>query len=71
MAIVARASTACFSAAIHVDGLIMLRREAVILPDQEGCVVTEVLATEGDTVAAGQDLVRLKRAPGPHSRRWS
>lgn len=65
MAIVARASTACFSAAIRVDGLITPRREAIVLPDQEGSVVTEVLATEGDIVTAGQDLVRLKRPPGP------
>jgi multidrug efflux pump subunit AcrA (membrane-fusion protein) len=65
MAIVGRASTACFSAGIRVDGLIAPRREAIVVPDQEGSAVTEVLAAEGDTVTAGQDLVRLKKPPGP------
>ena len=64
MAMVARASTACFSAAIQVDGVIMPRREALVSPEQESRV-TEVLADEGDWVTAGQELVRLKLAATP------
>jgi HlyD family secretion protein len=63
-AIVARASTACFSAAIQVDGVIMPRREALVSPEQ-GSRVTEVLADEGDWVTAGQELVRLKLSATP------
>jgi HlyD family secretion protein len=64
VAIVARASTACFSAAIQVDGVIMPRREALVSPEQESRV-TEVLADEGDWVTAGQELVQLKLSATP------
>jgi HlyD family secretion protein len=63
-AIVVRASTACFSAAIQVDGVIMPHREALVLPEQDSRV-TEVLADEGDWVTADQELVRLKLAATP------
>jgi HlyD family secretion protein len=63
-AIVARASTACFSATIQVDGVIMPRREALVSPEQESRV-TEVLADEGDWVTVDQELVRLKLPATP------
>jgi HlyD family secretion protein len=59
--IVARATSACFSAAVHGSGFLMPRSEALVTLDAEGFRVVEVLAQEGDTVTAGQTLVRLSR----------
>jgi HlyD family secretion protein len=61
---VARATQACFSARISVDGVIVARREAVVIPEHEGLRIAEVLAAEGDRVVAGQELIRLKRPSG-------
>jgi len=64
MVMVARATKACFSASISVNGVIVPRRDALVIPDHEGMRIAEVLAAEGDRVAAGRDLVRLKRPSG-------
>jgi HlyD family secretion protein len=64
MVMVARATKACFSASIDVDGVIVARREALVVPEHEGLRIAEVLVAEGDRVAAGQELIRLKRPSG-------
>lgn len=62
MVMVARATKACFSASISVDGVVVARREALVIPEHEGLRIAEVLAAEGDRVVAGQELIRLKRS---------
>jgi len=64
MVMVARATKACFSASISVDGVIVARREAFVIPEHEGLRIAEVLAAEGDHVVTGQELIRLKRPSG-------
>jgi HlyD family secretion protein len=59
---VVRAANACFSAIIRVTGFLVAREQAVVTLDAPGLRVTEVLASEGDKVTAGQTLVRLARA---------
>jgi HlyD family secretion protein len=59
---VVRAANACFSAIIRVTGFLVAREQAVVTLDASGLRVTEVLASEGDKVTAGQPLVRLARA---------
>jgi HlyD family secretion protein len=59
---VVRAANACFSAIIRVTGFLVAREQAVVTLDVPGLRVTEVLASEGDKVTAGQTLVRLARA---------
>ncbi|WP_438278837.1 efflux RND transporter periplasmic adaptor subunit [Nitrobacter sp.] len=61
---VARAANACFSDLVRVTGFAVPRQEAVVLPDQEGSRVTDVLVREGDTVAMNQELARLTPPPG-------
>lgn len=48
---VVRATNACFSEMVRVTGFIVARQEAVVSPDSEGSLVTDVLVREGDTVA--------------------
>lgn len=55
------ARNACFADSVRITGYVMPRREAYLAFPQEGYRVSEVLAQEGDTVSAGQDLVRLAR----------
>jgi HlyD family secretion protein len=64
---VVRAVNACFSSMIRVTGFLAAREQAVVMLDAPGLRVTEVLASEGDKVTAGQTLVRLARqaADGP------
>ncbi|TGE01276.1 efflux RND transporter periplasmic adaptor subunit [Methylobacterium nonmethylotrophicum] len=56
-----RARKACFSDSVRVTGYVMPRREAYVTYPVEGYRVAEVLVQEGDTVSAGQELVRLAR----------
>jgi multidrug efflux pump subunit AcrA (membrane-fusion protein) len=58
-----RAIKECFSDTIYVTGILVPRQEAAVILD-EGSSVTEVLATEGDQVTAGQVLARATR-PSP------
>jgi len=59
--IVVRAANSCFSSAIPVTGFLVARREAVVALSP-GDKVTEVLASEGDKVAADQTLVQVTRS---------
>jgi len=59
--LVAPASTACFSAAIRVTGMLVAKTEAIVIPEVEGYRIVQILAREGDRVAASQALVRLTR----------
>lgn len=44
-----------------LTGTLVPREEVVVSPQIEGLALTEILAEEGDTVAAGQVLARLSR----------
>lgn len=61
LVLVSRASKECFSAAIRVAGMLVARREAMVIPEVEGYRIVEIRAREGDTVSANQELVRLTR----------
>ena len=58
---VVRATNGCFSSSIRVTGFLVPREEAVVTLDAPGMRVTEILASEGDRVTAGQTLARLTR----------
>ena len=60
---VAKATNSCFSDMVRVTGFVVPRREAVVSPDSEGSMVTDVLVHEGDTVTLNQDLARLTPPP--------
>jgi multidrug efflux pump subunit AcrA (membrane-fusion protein) len=60
-AIVVKAASACFASAVRFTGLVVPRAEAVVNFNADGYEITEVLASEGDTVTAGQALVKLTR----------
>ncbi|MFY9625557.1 MAG: efflux RND transporter periplasmic adaptor subunit [Rhodoplanes sp.] len=64
MAIVTKARHACFSRAIRVNGILMPKNEARIMPEVEGFRVSKIMAGEGDNVTAGQELARLTRPDG-------
>ena len=57
--VVTKATEACFSDQVRVAGFIVPRREAVVIADQEGSMVTDVLVREGSLVTNNQELVRL------------
>jgi RND family efflux transporter MFP subunit len=59
-----RAANSCFSSAIPVTGFLVARREAVVIL-APGDKVVEVLAAEGDKVAADQTLMQVTRTPPP------
>lgn len=64
MAIVTKAHPACFSRAVRVNGILMPKAEAMVLPEAEGFRVTKIMAGEGDSVTSGQELARLTRPDG-------
>jgi multidrug efflux pump subunit AcrA (membrane-fusion protein) len=64
VAIVAKATKACFSASVQVTGFLVARREALVTLDMDGYRITEILAKEADRVTVGQNLVRLSRQEG-------
>jgi multidrug efflux pump subunit AcrA (membrane-fusion protein) len=64
MAIVTKARHACFSRAVRVNGILLPRAEAMVIPEVEGFRVTKIMASEGDNVASGQELARLTRPDG-------
>jgi len=59
LVVVAKSTNACFSDLVRVTGFAVPRREAVVLADQEGSKVTDVLVREGEIVAENQELARL------------
>ncbi len=65
---VVKARHACFSDMIRVTGFVVPKREAVVNVDTEGSKVTDLLVSEGDIVAANQELARLTPPPAGPSR---
>ncbi|WP_298240497.1 efflux RND transporter periplasmic adaptor subunit [uncultured Bradyrhizobium sp.] len=63
LVIVTKSTNACFSDLVRVTGFFVPRREAVVIPDQEGSRVTDLLVTEGAVVADNQELARLTAPP--------
>jgi multidrug efflux pump subunit AcrA (membrane-fusion protein) len=59
--IVARATTACFSAEVRVNGILLARAPAMVSPEVEGFRITQINVKEGDRVTSGQQLARLSR----------
>jgi multidrug efflux pump subunit AcrA (membrane-fusion protein) len=64
VAIVTKATSACFSDMVRVTGFLVPHREAQVSVDQEGFRVNDVLVTEGAKVTDGQEVVRLQPPPG-------
>jgi multidrug efflux pump subunit AcrA (membrane-fusion protein) len=66
---VAKVTNACFSDLVRVTGFAVPRKAAVVMAEQEGGKVSEVLVREGDIVSERQELVRFTaidpRAPAP------
>jgi multidrug efflux pump subunit AcrA (membrane-fusion protein) len=58
------ATRTCFSENVRLTGYLLPRRETYVTLNIEGYRVAEVLAQEGDTVSAEQELIRLTRLPG-------
>ncbi|MBH5391561.1 efflux RND transporter periplasmic adaptor subunit [Bradyrhizobium diversitatis] len=63
LVIVTKSTNACFSDLVRVTGFFVPRREAVVVADQEGSRVTDLLVTEGAIVADNQELARLTAPP--------
>ncbi|HXH46507.1 MAG TPA: efflux RND transporter periplasmic adaptor subunit [Bradyrhizobium sp.] len=63
LVIVTKSTNACFSDLVRVTGFFVPRREAVVVADQEGSRVTDLLVTEGAIVADNQELARLTPPP--------
>ncbi|MBR1092460.1 efflux RND transporter periplasmic adaptor subunit [Bradyrhizobium manausense] len=63
LVIVAKSTNACFSDLVRVTGFFVPRREAVVMPDQEGSKVTDLFVTEGAVVTDNQELARLTAPP--------
>ncbi|MCK1723264.1 efflux RND transporter periplasmic adaptor subunit [Bradyrhizobium sp. 141] len=63
LVIVTKSTNACFSDLVRVTGFFVPRREAVVIADQEGSRVTDLLVTEGTVVADNQELARLTAPP--------
>ncbi|MDF0523038.1 efflux RND transporter periplasmic adaptor subunit [Bradyrhizobium yuanmingense] len=63
LVIVTKSTNACFSDLVRVTGFFVPRREAVVVADQEGSRVTDLLVTEGTIVTDNQELARLTAPP--------
>jgi multidrug efflux pump subunit AcrA (membrane-fusion protein) len=59
--VVVKATTACFSDLVRVNGYVVPSKTAIVNVDSEGFRVTEVMVAEGDQVKDGQVLARLIR----------
>jgi multidrug efflux pump subunit AcrA (membrane-fusion protein) len=64
VAIVTKATSACFSDMVRVTGFLVPHREAQVGVDQEGFRINDVLVKEGDKVTDGQEVIRLQPPPG-------
>lgn len=64
MAIVTKARHGCFSRTIRVNGILLPKTEARVMPEVEGFRISKIMAAEGDSVTAGQELARLTRPDG-------
>jgi HlyD family secretion protein len=58
------AKKSCFSDIVSVSGIVIARDETSVRPERQGLKVSEILAEPGDTVTAGQTLVRLTLPEG-------
>jgi multidrug efflux pump subunit AcrA (membrane-fusion protein) len=63
LVVVTKSTNACFSDLVRVTGFFVPRREAVVIAEQEGSKVTDLLVTEGTIVTEGQELARLSAPP--------
>jgi HlyD family secretion protein len=61
---VMKAKRACFKDSVEVTGILVPREEVLVRPDREGMQVSRILADAGETVKAGQPLVRLTALDG-------
>ena len=59
LVVVTKSTNACFSDLVRVTGFAVPRREAVVVADQEGSKVTDVMVREGEIVSENQELARL------------
>ena len=58
---VVAAATGSIAETAVLTGTLVPREEVVVSPQSDGLAIVEILAEEGDTVAAGQVLARLSR----------
>jgi multidrug efflux pump subunit AcrA (membrane-fusion protein) len=56
---VLKAAKFCFPNVVEVFGILVPREETTVRPDRPGLKVAEILTDPGESVAAGQNLVRL------------
>jgi HlyD family secretion protein len=61
---VMKAKRACFKDSVEVTGILVPREEVLVRPEREGMQVSRVMAEAGETVKAGQPLVRLTALDG-------
>lgn len=59
---VAKVERGEITASLLVSGTLVAREEVLVLPEVDGLAIIEILAEEGQSVTAGQVLVRLNRA---------
>lgn len=64
MVLVTKASSACFSSLVRVDGILVARNQVSVIPEVEGYRITQINVREGDRVTSGQQLARLSRGDG-------
>jgi multidrug efflux pump subunit AcrA (membrane-fusion protein) len=60
-AVVATALNECFASAVRFTGLVVPRAEAIVNLNIDGYQISEIRAGEGESVSAGQVLVKLTR----------
>jgi HlyD family secretion protein len=58
------AKKSCFSDIVAVTGIVIARDETSVRPERQGLKVSEILAEPGDSVTAGQNLVKLTLPEG-------
>jgi HlyD family secretion protein len=61
---VLKATKSCFANIVEASGVLIPREETAVRPERPGLKVAEILSEAGDTVTAGQNLVRLALPEG-------
>jgi multidrug efflux pump subunit AcrA (membrane-fusion protein) len=59
-----KAGRSCFNDTLQVTGTVVPRNEVLVRSDREGSQISQVLVENGDTVASGQVLARLRQPDG-------